>query len=186
MKFLVLGITGSRGAGKDTVALHLKKKYGFRILTFTDDVLAPVLKKRGEEVTRHNLIRLALELRDQRGKGVLAGMLSEKIGDSGFWAISGVRYAEEVEIFRKKFGDAFRLLEVRCETRKRFQRVKKRGTKGEGRMSFEEFLKVEEAETEKAVNETIELADYALDNNGSIGELKEQVDDLASGLGMER
>lgn len=43
MKFLVLGLTGKRGSGKDTMAEYLRKKYGFSVLTYTNDVLGPLL-----------------------------------------------------------------------------------------------------------------------------------------------
>ena len=70
MKFFVIGITGKRGSGKDTVAEHLESKYGFHVLTYLDHVLAPVLKKEGKEITRENLINLALDMRKKKGNVV--------------------------------------------------------------------------------------------------------------------
>ncbi|MCK4531818.1 MAG: hypothetical protein KAT94_03050, partial [Candidatus Aenigmarchaeota archaeon] len=110
MRFLVLGITGKRGSGKDTAALHLRDKYGFHVLTYTDHVLAPILEKERKAVTRNNLMNLALEMRKSKGKHILTELICEKIESNGFWAVSGVRYPEEYEYFKKNFGGNFKLI----------------------------------------------------------------------------
>ena len=186
MRFLVLGITGKRGSGKDTVAEYLKRKYGFHVLTYTEHVLSPILREQGKPVTRENLISLALEMRKKGGKHVLTKLICDKIGKEGHWAISGVRYPEEHEYFRKRFGRDFKLLDIVCDARKRYERILKRGTKGEGEMTFEEFMEIEKKETEKMIEQTEKLADFLLDNNGTMEELYENVDILAKKLGISR
>jgi len=186
MKFLVLGLTGKRGSGKDTMANHLKSKYGFRVLTYTDDVLAPILKERGLAVTRENLINLALEMRKGEGKHVLTKLICEKVSRNGFWAISGVRYPEEVAHFKKMFGGSFKLVYVGCDARKRYERVIKRGTKGEGRLTFAQFMEIEGKETEKVINETLKLADFSVGNDGTISEFRRKIDALAKKLGIAK
>jgi dephospho-CoA kinase len=184
MKFLVLGITGSRGSGKDTVANYLRSKYRFRILTYTNDVLSPILKKRGLDVTRENLINLALEMRRKNGKDALTVEMCRKIKHEGFWAISGVRYPEEHDYFRKCFNGDFRLVDVECSAKKRHERVVRRGTKGEAGMTFEKFMEIEEKETERIIEETVKLADFRINNNGTISQLNRKIDDLAKKLGI--
>lgn len=184
MKFLVLGLTGKRGCGKDTMAEYLKAKYGFHILTYTNDVLSPLLKEMGKEVTRENLIDLALDLRAKSGKHILTRMISDKIEKEGFWAISGVRYPEEVGYFRERFGDAFGLVYIACETKKRYERIVKRGTKGEGGMTFARFMEIEEKETEKVIGETVKLADFSINNDGTKAEFEKRIDVLAKKIGL--
>ncbi len=186
MKFLVLGLTGKRGCGKDTMAIYLEKKYGFRVLTYTNDVLSPILSERGKDVTRENLIDLALELRAKHGKHALTKLICDKIGSEGWWAISGVRYPEEDEYFRKEFGDKFKLVEIRSSTQTRFERVTKRGTKGEASMTFDQFMAIEEKETERMINETVKLADFTVVNDGSLDEFRGKIDGFAKKLGLAR
>lgn len=186
MKFLVLGLTGKRGCGKDTMASHLKSRYGFRVLTYTNDVLAPILKAKGKEVTRENLINLALELRKEYGKEILTQRICDLIKPSGLWAISGVRYPEEVAHLKKCFGGRFRLVYVGCGARKRYERVIKRGTKGEGRLTFAQFMAIEEKETEKVIGKTLKLADFSISNDGTISEFKRKIDALAGKLGLAK
>jgi len=184
MKFFVLGVTGKRASGKDTVAHYLRDKYDFEVLTYTDNVLSPILKKQRKRVTRENLINLALEMRKKRGNYILTAIICEKIEKDGFWVISGVRYPEEYDHFKTYFGDNFKMINVVCESRKRYKRAKKRGTKGEGKMTFDQFMEIEKRETERIINKTIELADFKIDNNGSIEDLKKNIDRMAKEIGL--
>jgi len=184
MEFLVLGLTGKRGSGKDTMAEYLKAKYGFRVLTYTNDVLSPLLRHMGKQVTRENLIDLALEMRRKGGKHILTKLICDKIESEGYWAISGVRYPEEVSYFKERFGDSFRLVYVSCSTKKRYERVVKRGTKGEGHLTLKQFLEIEQRETEKIINETIKLADLAVSNDGTFSEFRKAIIALAKKLGI--
>jgi dephospho-CoA kinase len=177
MKLSVLGITGRRGAGKDTAANYLSKKYGFRVLTFTDDVLAPMLKSMGKEVTRNNLIGLGMDMRKTfGGNAALVPALCEMIGREGLWAVSGVRFPEEVEYFRYNFGENFTLISVECDPKRRHERLKRRGTKGERKMSYREFEEIEKSPTEKPIDRVMKMAKFVLDNNRTKNDLYRQIE----------
>ncbi len=185
---MIIGLTGKRGTGKDTIAEYLAKKYGFSTMDFTRDVLAPILQKQGREVTRDNLIDLAMEGRKKAHDGVWAEKMSVLIRMSGpgKYAVSGVRFTEEVQAFRKHFGDDFVLMAVVCDDRKRYERCKNRGTKGEGDMTFRQYMKREKKPTEAAITKTMEFADYAIDNNGTPEQLFEEVDSVIKLLKEKR
>jgi dephospho-CoA kinase len=175
---MIIGLTGKRGTGKDTIANYLAEKHGFSTMDFTRDVLAPILQQQGREVTRDNLIDLAMEGRKKAHNGVWAEKLSVLIRTRGpgEYAISGVRFPEEVQAFKRYFGDDFILIAVVCGDRQRYERCKKRGTKGEGDMTFEQYMEREKKPTEAAITKTMQLADYAIDNNGTPEQLFEEVD----------
>lgn len=186
MALFVLGITGRRGAGKDTTAQYLSKKYGFNTLNFTDDVLAPMLRSMGKRVTRKNLIELAMDMRETfNSKAVLAAFLCERIGRDGYWVISGVRFPEEVRYFKSELGGKFKLISVECSAKKRYERLKKRGTKGEGKMSYTEFLRIEEKPTEKEIGKVMRMANFKLDNNKSKNDLYRQIDKIYKKFKLE-
>ena len=176
MNYLVLGITGKRGCGKDTVAHHLREKYGFNVLIYTDHVLAPLLEAQGKQVTRDNLINLATDLRKQDGPAALTEMISERITSEGFWCISGVRLPEEVDFLRGFYGQNFKLMNVNCSDEKRYERLKSRGTKGEANITFEQFQETDKKVTEAPINETMKLADFEVDNDKEKKHLNEQLD----------
>ncbi|NIO22931.1 MAG: hypothetical protein GTN38_02790 [Candidatus Aenigmarchaeota archaeon] len=123
-------------------------------------------------------------MRRTKGKQILTELMCKKIKREGFWAVSGVRYPEEYEYFKGKFGENFKLLNVECEAKKRYERIIKRGTKGEGEMTFEEFMEIENKETEKVINETIKLAEFSVTNNRTIEELHESLDKVVGEIGI--
>lgn len=179
MARLVIGLTGLRGSGKDTVAECMRKKHGFFSLDFTRDVLGPILEKEGRAVTRENLIFLAMAGRKKHGNGVWAGKIADLAGKREHkFTISGIRFVEEVEEFRRRFGNDFILVAVACAEKKRYERLRSRGTKGEGSMSYERFLELERAPTEAALKKTIPMADFIIDNSGPAGNLPGRVEKL--------
>jgi len=177
MGLFVLGITGKRGSGKDTIAHYLSKKYGFRVLTFTDDVLGPMLKSMDKKVTRENLIELGMDMRKTfGGNSALVPTLCERIGREGLWVVSGVRFPEEVRYFRYNFGDNFKLVSVECTSKKRFERLKRRGTKGEKGMSYQKFMEIEKKPTEIHIERTMKMAKFVLNNNKTKNDFYKQID----------
>ena len=55
---MIIGLTGSYGAGKDTVADYLKAKgFGYHSLS---DILRGELVRSGQSITRESLINLSL------------------------------------------------------------------------------------------------------------------------------
>ena len=54
--------------------------------------------------------------------------------------------------------------------------MKKRAEKGEEKIDFQEFLRAEQRETERHLDEVRAMADYKLDNSGSFEDLYTQVD----------
>ncbi len=177
----IIGFTGKRGCGKDTASKWLESRYGFRMLDFTKDVLAPILVNQGRHVTRENLIEIAMDGRKRTHNGVWAEKLSVimKRNSVKDFVISGIRFAEEVHVFRVNFRDDFRLVAIVCDDMSRFERVRKRGTKGEGDMSFDQFIEIEGRATESVISGTMGLADVVIDNNGTIKDLQDEIDRLA-------
>lgn len=184
---IVIGIVGRRGAGKDTIALYMKKKFKFESLDFTTNIFAPLLKKQGKAVTRENLIELAMNGRKKYHNGIWAEKLCNIIKNSKKkrFVISGIRFKEEVEIFKKNFNNNFKLIFVRCDARKRYKRLKQRGTKGEKFMTYKEFLKIENSQTEKVINKTMKLADFFIDNNRTKEELYRKIEDTIKAIGLK-
>ncbi len=178
----IIAVTGKRGCGKDTFADYLKKSHGFSILNFSGDALYPELKKRGFEITRENLIRVGMELREREGNDVLAKIIAEKIENGSDYCISGMRFSEELDYMKSKFGSGFFLVAIVCDAEKRYERILKRGDRGEANLTFEEFEEIDNRPTEKAIDELMERADIVIDNNGTIEEFHENIEKLYSSV----
>ncbi|RLJ08393.1 MAG: hypothetical protein DRP12_00660 [Candidatus Aenigmatarchaeota archaeon] len=172
---VAIGITGRRYSGKTLAAEWLQKTYGFRLLDFTQDVLAPRLKRQGKRVTRKNLIELACRLRERYGRDILARMLVRKARGDRI-VISGIRFPEEVQVFRKRWQD-FLLIAILAPAKLRWRRAGEI-RKGEGSLSFRQFLKIESAETERHIPQLIRMADFRIRNDGSKEELYRKLDKI--------
>jgi dephospho-CoA kinase len=172
---VVMVLTGKRGCGKDTFAELMKEKYGFMTLDFSRDSINPVLEERGLPITRDNLINTAMDMRSKDGTDVFARILCEKIHTDRNYCISGMRFAEEFECMKKKFGKSLILVAIMCSPALRHERIKLRGDKGEGNMTFSDFMKVDERPTEKAIDELIGLADFFIDNNSTKTEFEKSI-----------
>jgi dephospho-CoA kinase len=173
----VIGLVGQRLSGKNAFANHLHRKYGFSVLDFTKNLLAPLLRDAGRSVTRENLTRLAMSLREKHGTDVLARRLFERVG-RGNCVITGVRFPEEVECFRRKFGRGFVLVGVECGPRIRYGRISRKRTKESRGMTYEDFLMKEELPTERVIPKTMKLAKFRVTNEGTKKDLYAKIDKL--------
>ncbi len=177
---LVLAFVGKKCSGKDEAASYLGSKQGFTYLDYTRDVISPILEGQKKEITRDNIVELVGRLRKEKGIDTLTVMISEKI--KGNTAISGIRYKEEVEYMRKRFGGKFKLISVEAADKIRWERCKERGTKGEGKHTFEEFMEREGLPTEKVIPEAMRLADFTITNNHEKEEFYRQIDKVLKQL----
>ena len=179
---LVIAFCGKKYSGKDEGCAYLSSKYGFKQLDFSKTVINTILEKEKKSITRDNQIELAGRLRKEKGIGIFARLLAEKIKENS--TISGLRYKEEAEYLRKKFRRSFVLIAVEAEDKIRYERSLKQQVKGEGSHTFEQFLEREKLPTEKVIPETMKLADYTAANNGSREELYRQLDAILKALGI--
>ncbi len=178
---IVIGIMGKIGSGKSEASRYIAEKYGGRVFRFSD-VLRDILQRLGLELSRENFIALGAALRSAFGNGVIARALKRDIlaSRAGVVVVDGVRYPEEVEMIRS-FENSL-LIYIHASPEVRYSRAVKRGEKGEATISYEEFLKNDGAETEKRIAELAKLADYRIDNNGTLEELHAALDGVLEGV----
>ncbi len=179
---LILGFVGKRCSGKDEAASYLGSKHGFTYLDYTKDVITPILEKQGKEITRDNIVELVGKLRKDKGVEILTVMIAEKI--EGNTSISGIRYPEEVVYLKEKFGSKFKLISVETDDKIRWERCINRGTKGEGKNSFEEFMKREGLPTEKVIPSAMKLSDLSVINNSDKKAFYRQLDKILKSLNL--
>ncbi|MFH1403493.1 MAG: AAA family ATPase [Candidatus Altiarchaeota archaeon] len=175
----VIGLIGRIGSGKSIVAEHLVENYGAVVYRFSD-VLKDVLNRVHKPITRENLQDLGVALRSAfDDQGILAEVLRADImeSDSKLIIVDGIRYYDEVEMVKGVGGVT---LYVKAPPEVRYERVVKRGTRGERHISFDEFKVSEGRETERMIDEIGSNADYTIENTGTLDELKSKVDELMS------
>jgi len=180
MKKIILGLIGEKGSGKGTVSDYLISQYG-AVHYGTSKILRRTLEDLYVPVSRDNLVKLALVLKEGYGPSVIIDSLIQDMEKNGSDIIiaDGIRMHGDVEPFRKKYGNNFFLIYVTADLRLRYERTKKRKEKeGEDKATFEEFLEEEGRLTEVSIHEIGRQANFKLNNNGTSKELKKQVDDM--------
>ena len=98
---MIIGLTGSLASGKGVVSDFLKKE-GFVYLSLSDE-LREIAKQMKIEFTRENLQNLGNKLREEKGAGVLAELVAEKIKSQQYRkvVVDGIRNPAEVNFLRK-------------------------------------------------------------------------------------
>ncbi len=173
---MILGLVGKNGAGKGEAAEFLKS-IGYTYYSLSD-MIREELKNRGMDVTRDNLIEIGTELRRHHGPSVLAERVLEKLDPDKNYVIDSIRNPYEAKALQKRSN--FRLIKVTANEQVRFERVRDRSRENDAQ-TLEEFRRHESAEmtrddpAKQQLSATEELADAAVENNGSLEELHQAV-----------
>lgn len=186
LKSIVFGLTGKNASGKGTVAEILKKK-NFTYHSLSDS-LRDELKSLKKEETRENLIDIGNELREKGGPGVLADKLMPKLNSENNHIVDSIRNPLEViSLRRETLLRRFFLISVDANSKLRYDRLCSRGRIGDTD-SWEKFVEQEKKEennddpNKQQLSRTMEMADYSIDNSGTLEELEAQVNRIISDL----
>ena len=177
---MILGITGTLGAGKGTVVEYLKSK-GFEQYAVSDTFLVNEAVKRGLAPDRRARHDIANEFRAQGPTKLMEAVYemarpAVEAGKDVF--IEPQHSIDEVRYIQSLGGKVF---SIDADIKIRYERIWKRAS-SKDQVSFEEFKSFEELEmrpTENTTNDlagAIEVADYHLTNDGTLEELHAQID----------
>jgi dephospho-CoA kinase len=176
---IIIGITGTIGAGKGTVVEYLEKKKGFVHYSARDFLTAEVLK-RGLPTNRDSFVVVANSLRNEHGPFFIASSLYEMAETEGKNAIiESLRTIGEISFLRQQ--QDFFLLAVDAEIGLRYERIVNRKLSTDD-ITLEKFKEDEEKEMTSSdpnaqnLRACIDAADALVYNNGSVVELQSEVD----------
>ncbi len=182
----IIGLSGSNGAGKDSVGQILQDEHGFLFLSVTES-LREEARKRGLSVDRENLRMISAEWRREHGLGVLVDRVIEQYqamgGDQKFSriALASLRNSGEAARVHELGGE---VVWVDADPEVRYQRVTSvdRGRAEEDNKTFEEFLSEEQAEMDNSEDiaaldmaNVKNSADIIIENNAGFEELSAEI-----------
>jgi len=180
---IIVGITGTLGAGKGAIVRHLGIK-GFRHYSVREFLINEI-KKRRLPINRDSMNMIGEELRHQFGASFIIDELHKKaIKNGGNAVIESVRAVGEVDSLKKK--RAF-LLAVDADPRVRYERIVNRGSETDS-VSYEKFIADEERESRATdpaqmnIRECIKRADFVIWNDTTLENLHHTVDDVLERL----
>jgi dCMP deaminase len=175
---MIIGLTGTIGAGKGTIAEFLKEK-GFEQYSVRK-FLKGEIKKRKLELNRSSMVDVANELREKNGESYIIEKLYSRAKKRRKNAvIESIRALGEVDFLRKK--ENFCLIAVDADVELRYKRVMERKSKTD-KISFEKFLEDEKKEmfsidpAKQSLSSCISLADYIFINNFNEGSKENSIE----------
>lgn len=174
----VIGISGRIGSGKSEVCRFFEERFSAQRLRFSD-ILRDILDRLYLPVERQNFQKLGKALREAFGDEIVARPMKEDIARLGDGAIvvDGVRYRSEADMIRD-FEDGY-IIFVKAGSGTRYRRSLARAERGEGEMSYQDFLNSERAETERHLGEVEGTADFIVKNEGSLEDLFDQLEEIS-------
>ena len=183
---MIIGITGTLGAGKGTVVEYLKTK-GFRHFSarafFTEEV-----EKRRLPVNRDSMTMVANDLRATHGPGYFAETaVARAQAEGGDVVIESIRAIGEAE-YLKTHGAL--LWAVDADIKTRYERITLRASETDT-VSFDKFVSDEEREfantdpVKQNIAGVIKMADAVFSNNGTEAELFAQVEEALKKAGFQ-
>ncbi len=178
---MIIGITGTYCAGKDTAAGILERK-GFIHISISD-ILNQYCAAQGKEPTRENLTEMGNNLRKEYGAGILGKLALDGMQKGKNYVVTSIRNPSEV-IELKKSKD-FYLIKLDAPLDLRYERFIKRhdSVKDKNIKTKQEFIAREESEKSNdakglQLHKVFELADTTIKNDADEKNLEKQISDF--------
>ncbi|MFA6790484.1 MAG: AAA family ATPase [Parcubacteria group bacterium] len=173
-KRIVIGLVGATGSGKDTVADYLKEKYKVQRMRFADP-LKETLAIYFDKFSKEDQQWLALQFRNRFGDDILSRALRKRIDNGeGIIMVNGIRFWEDFHFIKSYTNSYIIYIDVPQEIR--WKRTTTRGEKTDDAMTFEKFKETEQVETERHVPEIGAKADFVINNDKDLENLKKETD----------
>lgn len=178
---IIIGITGTLGAGKGTVVEYLVSHYGFKHYS-ARSYISEEIERRGLPVNRDNMVTVANDLRAKHNPAfVVEELYKQAVQTNSNAVIESVRTVGEVEFLKNQPN--FYLLAVDADEQSRYQRISLRKSTTDF-ISYDKFLEDEKLEmassdsTKQNLLECIQKADFVLSNDGPLMDLQNQIDKI--------
>jgi dephospho-CoA kinase len=177
---MIIGITGSFGAGKGVVVDYLLKNKGFKHYSARNFIFKEA-RRRGLDVSlgREVTIPVANDMRAKHGPAYIVESLYEQaVAGGGNAVVESLRATAEVKKLQELGGF---VLGVDADSRLRFERIIGRGSETDN-VSYEQWFDQEGRETnpndptKQDIFGALKASDTVVFNNGTLEELYQQVE----------
>ncbi len=174
---IIIGLVGRICAGKGVVSEYMAQKYGAAALSFSDP-LREILRILNQDVNRKNIQALSLAIRTNYGANAFSVMMKGQALKRSEPIIVLDPYRREADVEAFKSDAYFSIGVTRDEDQRYAAMVSRNREKSDSTVSKEQFLELDNAETEIYINDLVSKADYTIENNGTVEELYAKVDEI--------
>lgn len=180
---IIIGITGTIGAGKGTIVDYLLQKYHFRHYSVRNFLIEEATR-RGMPLNRDTYVVVANDLREKNSPSFIIDELynmAEQHGENAI--IESIRTPGEIESLRKKKN--FVLLAVDADPKIRYERIASRASETD-HISFETFLENEQREmtstnpNKQNLGVCIQKSDFQINNDNDLLKLYENIENIVT------
>lgn len=182
---MIIGLTGSFGAGKGEVVRYLVDQKGFRYYSARDFIRKEV-ETRGLPVDRNSLIAVANELREAHGPAyIVEALYARALEEGGDAIIESLRATAEARKLKWLGGI---VIGVDADPKLRYERAVKRGSETD-HVTYDEWLDQERRETnpddptKQDIFGALRESDAIVMNNGTLEGLYAQIDRILADRG---
>ena len=193
---IIVGITGTNGAGKGTVVERLMNKYQFKHYSVRNYLLS-IMEKNGVNNNDRNAMRdTASKLRAEHSPSYIVEQLLNQALLNGnndvdeqqqMSIIESIRVPKEAIALKEKGQGSFYLLAVDADPKVRYQRILQRQSETDN-VTYLEFLEQEDAEMvnvedhKQNLKKCIEISDAIIYNDQTIDDLNIQIDQFVDSI----
>ena len=177
---VIIGITGTSGAGKNTVVDYLVKEHSFNHYSVSE-FLTNILREQNKNIDRDNLANLANKLRKKYGSEyIVKTIIKRALKTNNSIVIESIRNSSEVK-FLKTFKN-FYLFSIDANPKIRYKRILKRGSEKD-KVTYQDFLVSEKKEmksnnpAKQNISACMQQADFRFLNNGRLEKLHKEVEE---------
>jgi hypothetical protein len=175
---IVIGITGTLGAGKGTVVEYLQTK-GFKHYSAREFITREIVK-RGLPINRDSMVQVANDLRQTNSSSYIIEQLYIEASVNNIPSvIESIRTIGEVAVLKTRGN--LTLLAIDADIKVRYARIRQRASATDS-VDFDTFLANEQREmanldpASQNLSACIAQADYLINNDGSFAELYQSID----------
>lgn len=181
MSQIIIGITGTLGAGKGTIVDYLVEHKGFKHYS-ARAFLIEEIKRRGLPNNRDSMVIVANDLRATHSSSYIIEQLynqAEKNGESA--VIESIRATGEVDKLQEK--KRFYLFSINAKREIRYRRIQDRKSSTDN-ITYSEFIENEKREmssndpAKQNLSACMELANFRFNNDESVEELYGEVETI--------
>jgi dephospho-CoA kinase len=177
---IIFGSIGRIGSGKDEVIKYLNSKYNIHIMS-VGDIVREMAADKGLPLTRENLHTISSERIKKYGKEYFMDLVLKRIRENQWEkvGVTGIRTPDDVRFLKNQARDDVVLFHIYInDPHTRYERISQRKSERDPQ-TYDEFL-TQDCEEEKMfhISEASVMADYALDNSGSLEDLHQQIDEI--------
>ena len=177
---ILLGVTGTNGAGKGVFVAYLKERYGASHYSVRN-YLVQSLKEKGLPTDRPAMRALANSIRNnQHGAFIIEALCKQAQDDPGIVIIESIRNPMEID-FLKRWNAKSKLVAIDAPQELRYQRATERSSSTDA-IDFQTFQAQEASEwvnddpKAQQVGVCMQRADITLMNAGDLRDFHQEID----------